>query len=261
MYSGVPYSTQLNADPGRSSSLKTLLWGTQATDSCPEALGIAYQTLPEVVSGLQACKYRPDRALASRRAEGRGQADAPPWKPCQQVSVLCERKSPAPCLPTSSSPALSLGWRWAVSRFSGGWGGGGLRHKHGERPRGARPLPSQCVTWKGDPSPGGASARRSVSPSPGPSPSPPASPPRPLLHVPPQPPRPRQLLVSPAPARHFRLCVRRRVRTRAAPPPRRPPASGGGGAVTSRAGAFSSGALDRSRWGGPAVPGVSYYAR
>lgn len=126
MDSGAPYSTQLNADPRRSSSLKTLLWGTQATDSCPEALGIAYQTLPEVVSGLQACKYRPERALASRRAEGRGQADAPPWKPCQQVSVLCERKSPAPCRPTSSSPALSLGWRWAVSRFSGGWGGGGV---------------------------------------------------------------------------------------------------------------------------------------
>ena len=154
MDSRVPHSTQLNADPGRSSSLKTLFWGTQATDSCPEALGIAYQTPPEVASGLQACKYRPERALASRRAEGRGQADAPPWKPCQQVSVLYKRKSPAPCLPTSSSPALSLGWRWAVSRFSGGWGGGSASQTR-RKARGGTSTPEPVCHLKGGPQPRG----------------------------------------------------------------------------------------------------------
>lgn len=60
----------------------------------------------------------------------------------------------------------------------------------------------------------------------------PASPPRPLRHRPPPPPPPRQVLASPAPAGHFRLCVQLRVRSCVAPPPQSP---GGGGALKSRA--------------------------
>lgn len=156
------------------------------------------------------------------------------------VSRFPLSQAPAPCLPTSSrSPPR--GRRWAVSRFSGGREGWVPNTAKGPEVRGP------WVTWKGDPSPGAASARRSVSP--GPSPSPPASPPRPLRHLPPQlpppPPPPRQVLSSPAPARHFRLCgLLLRVRSREAPPPRRPRASAGGGAVVPRARAPCPGA----RW-------------
>ena len=116
-------------------------------------------------------------------------------------------------------------------------GRGSLGPKHGEGPKGqTHPFQSRCVTWKGDLSLDGASARRSVSPSPAASPSPPgASPLRPLLHFPPQRPPPRRILASPAPARHFRLCVPMRVRSCTAPPTRRPPAAGGVCSVTSRA--------------------------
>lgn len=134
-------------------------------------------------------------------------------------------------------------------------GSGALGPKQGDRPRGARPLPSRCVTWKVTPA-RVALASPSVSPSPGPLLSPPASLPlRRPLHCPRRPPPPRKVLALPAAERHFRLCVPVRVRSRRPRPPGRPPVAGGVGKVTSRACSLCFGTRRVRSQGGPSRVG------
>lgn len=201
-------------------------------DRGPEARGnsLADQTLPEVVSGLRG--HTPARA-SSRRPEGtRG----------DRASRFPLSRAPAPCLPTSSRSLTrtQVGRVTVLSGEGDGWVPNTAKGPGVEE--------GALGHLEGGPQPRGRQARRSVSPSPGPSPSPPASPPRPLRHLPPQPqppllpPPPLQVLSSPASARHFRLCVRLRVRSREAPPPRQPRGSAGRGATTSRACALCPGA-------------------
>lgn len=228
----MPHSAQLNAEPGRSLTPKAKPARQEEADgSRGPGNSLAEQTLPEACGSTQ----RPERALPSRRHKRR---------PCQQVSKLSQ--APAPRLPTPVPlPHEDAGG--AVSRFSGGKGEAGSPNT-AKGPGGGGPR----VTW--DPSPGAASASTQRLPLPRPvaitsscvSSSPTsalatsaaaaaaASSPGALI---------------PAPARHFRLCVLLRVRSREAPPPRRPRACAGGGAATSRARALPRRSLAQSRCG------------